>query len=251
MPKEIDFQLFEASGRFRYPLSDEQRATLTPEILARVVAVEAAAKELAAVTAQLKEAEQERKVNAAIFDQAKLNLDTIRPAPTALQEQRRMMLPAEERARLGRLPVDPAIKEAILAAAAAEDYFEGSKVTCRNLQAAQVHAKTVVARRVEEFQSEFQPVTPGELIKSHLKAEQARRAAGTYKPPEQAPPASVLDAYMQSGAKGPLGVRSARQASRHPDGSGPTYPASMRGQRVAPPPPAQAPWRVKPHGPRQ
>jgi hypothetical protein len=250
MNKEIDFQLFEASGRFRYPITAELRASLAPEILARVEAVEKAAKELADANALLKDAELERKQFAAIFDNAKLHLDQIRPAPTALQEQRRMMLPAAVRAELSRAPVDPAIKEAVFSAAEAEDHFEGSKVTCRNLQAVQAHAKTVVQRRVEEFQNEFQPMSPGELIRDHLKRAQQRRIDGTDKP--QAPVRQILtplDAYL-AGSKGPLGVRSARQAQRHPDGpqGGQTYGPEMRGQYVKPP--AQAPWAVKPRGPR-
>lgn len=248
MTKEIDFQLFEASGRFRYPITDEQRAKLAPEIVVRVEAVEKAAKELADVTALLKQAEHDRKEAAAAFDAATLHLNNVRPAPTALQEQRRMMLPEHERARLARIPVAPDIKQAVFTAAEAEDIFEGSKVTCRSLQAAQAHAKAVVARRVEEFQSQFQPQTPDELIKSHLKAEQQRRRDGTDK--SQAPERQLLcplDAFM-AGSKGPLGVRRARQGQRHPDGpqGGQTYGPEMRGQRIAPP---KVPtWQTKPRG---
>ena len=249
MSDAIDFNFFHpGSGKNRPTVTDEQRAALSPEKRARFEAVEKAIGELAEVTAQEKQAVTDRKVAAAMLDKAKAHLDTVQPPVTELQMQRRMALPEAERMRLSRIPVSQEIKAAIFAAAEAEDVFQGLMVTCRNLQEQILHLKAALARRVGEFQAEFVPQTPGELIKSHLKAEQQRRRDGTdTRPSEQSPPASRLDAFMQ-GSRGPLGVRSARQLSRNPDGprAGPVYPASMRGQRVAPP---KVPtWQTKPRG---
>jgi flagellar biosynthesis/type III secretory pathway chaperone len=251
MSDEINFQLFLASGRFRHPVTDEQRASLSPEIRARMEAVEAAANALADVLAQEKQAVAERKVAAMVLDKAKAHLLTVQPPITALQEQRRMMLPAAERMRLARIPVAPEVKTAVFAAAEAEDKFNGLMTLCRNLQEQVLHCKAVVSRRIVEFQNEFTPQTPGELIKSHLKAEQARRAAGTEASKTDEPVIlAPIDAYMRN-SRGPMGVRSSRQQSRNPDGprAGNVYPASWQGRRVAPPPPVDhRTYVVKPRG---
>jgi len=236
---EITFDVFTNTGKFRRDITEDEINVLDDKQRAALKAVEAAADELESVSTQLKTAEDERKALALAFDKAKLHLNNVQPRATALSEQRRMALPDRERERLARIPIAPEIKEAIFAAAAAEDVFEGSKVLCRNLQNQLLHVRSVVAAKIVSYQSLFIPISPAQLIRDHLAAEQKRRIAngGADTRPQEAPLASPLDAYMKN-ARGPLGIRNPRQANRG------AFPASMRGMKIAVP--AVKPWAVKP-----
>jgi hypothetical protein len=238
---EITFDLFTNTGKFRRDITEDEINVLDDKQRAALKAVEAAADELESVSTQLKTAEDERKALALAFDKAKMHLNNVQPRATALSEQRRAALPAKERERLARIPIAPEIKEAIFAAAAAEDVFEGSKVLCRNLQNQLLHARGVVAAKIVSYQGCFIPQSPSELIRDHINREHQRRIAngGVDTRPDEAPAPSPLDAYMKS-SRSPLGIRNARQANRG------AFPASMRGMKIAVP--AVKPWQTKPMG---
>src|ERR1035437_539548 len=232
---EITFDLFTSRGLLNRAISDEQRAELAPDKLELLQAVEKAADNLTNVEVQLKQSEDSRKIAHDALREAKAHLATLQPSTVAQLEsaERRMqMLPVAERVRLARLPIAPEIQTALADIVEKEDLFEGSRTTCHELQLALTNARGIVAKAVVGWQSSFTPISPGTLIRDHLAAEHKRQLAngGVDQRPQEAEPASPLDAYMKS-SRGPLGIRSARQAQRHPDGpsAGPTYPQSMFG----------------------
>jgi hypothetical protein len=152
--------------------------------------------------------------------------------------------------RLARLPVDPEILAATEAAALSNTAFEASKKRLREIQSELADSKSVASNEIVKFQKLFVAPTPTELLRGYVNAEHERRKNGTeLAQPDEPTILAPIDAYMR-GSKGPLGVRSARQQSRHPDGpgSGNVYPASWQGRTVKPPKPALAPWQVKPMG---
>lgn len=249
----INFDLLTNAGKLKRPISPDEIAALEPHQLAALTAADNAAEALDVLTAKLATAQAETKVLAFAHDAARLALLHVQPHKSVpelvLAEQRRSSLPARERERLARIPIDPAIALAADKAAVAELAFEQGKQNLRQIQSEIEKSKWAISDAVVTFQKQFVPQTPGELIKQYLAREQARRIAngGDAPRPQEAEPMTPLDAHMRS-SKGPLGVRDPRQSARG------AYPASMRGQ-MAPgwvaPPAALAPWATRPKGPRQ
>jgi len=248
MTETISFDLFDNRGLFRRDISEQDRASLPPDKLALLVAVEKAADNLANTESQLKSSEDARKVAFDETQKSKLHLDSLRPSTVAqLQndERRRMMLPESERVRISRLPIAPEIQTALADVVEREDLFEGSKTECRRLQLALTDARGRVAAAVVKWQESFPVISPDQLLRNHVRAEHERRMNGTeLAPVQERTILAPIDAYMANG-KNPIGVRSARQQNRHPTiAGGKVYPSSMMGMKVAPD--AQAPWRVAP-----
>jgi hypothetical protein len=232
------------TGKLRREITPEDIEALEPNQLAALSAATDAADMLDDLTAKLDAQVSLTKGMAFDFDKKRLHLLHVQPPVTALSMQRLMAKSDQERMRLARIPVDPAITEAIEAAGQSEQRFEEAKQNLRQLQGDLLQARSVVAAKIHTFQNTFIPMTPSDLIRQHLKAEQQRKIDGVNARPDEAPPATPLDAYLKS-SRGPLGIRSARQSQRG------AYPASMRGQRVAPPVAALTPWKTRPMGPRQ
>jgi hypothetical protein len=193
----------------------------------------------------LAEQQIETKTLAFAFDRDRLALLHVQPhnpAVLALAEKRRMMLPEQERVRLSRIPIDPAITAAILAAATSSEAFERGKQRLRQLQSDLSDKRAMLTADIVTFQKCFVPQSPGELIKATLAAQLQRRMDGSDVSQAVQPQVlCALDAAMN--VKG-----GSRRASRHPDGpgAGRTYPQSHFNRSAAlPVAPSVKPWQTK------